>query len=76
VTSEGIRVHLALTHQTLADLVASRRPSVTTALAQLERERALVSTDRGWLLTGEPPDELYEFQELGPVPDRSADARS
>ena len=32
VTPQGIRIPLRLTHELLADLVASRRPSVTSAL--------------------------------------------
>jgi CRP/FNR family transcriptional regulator, cyclic AMP receptor protein len=60
VTAEGIRIPLRLTHQVLADLVASRRPSVTTALAQLEDEGRLTRIDKGWLLVGDPPSELYD----------------
>jgi CRP-like cAMP-binding protein len=59
VTTEGVRVQLKVTHQVLADLVASRRPSVTTALTQLERQGLLARTEGGWLLIGEPPGELY-----------------
>jgi CRP/FNR family transcriptional regulator, cyclic AMP receptor protein len=61
VTSDGIRVSLHITHQVLADLVASRRPSVTTALSQLEEERLLMRTEAGWLLLGDPPSELYDL---------------
>jgi CRP/FNR family transcriptional regulator, cyclic AMP receptor protein len=65
VTPEGIRVPLPVTHQVLADLVASRRPSVTTALAQLERDGRLARSGDGWLLVGEPPAELYEPSAAG-----------
>jgi CRP/FNR family transcriptional regulator, cyclic AMP receptor protein len=65
VTAEGIRIPLRLTHQVLADLVASRRPSVTTALAQLEDEGRLTRLDKGWLLIGDPPSELYDLSEAG-----------
>src|SRR6187200_1088549 len=37
VTPAGIRIPLRLTHELLADLVASRRPSVTSALQELSR---------------------------------------
>ena len=55
VTSEGIRIPLRLTHTLLADLVASRRPSVTTGLAQLEHEGYLTRHDNIIVLRGEPP---------------------
>ena len=53
VTPAGTRVPLQLTHQTLADLVAARRPAVTTALAQLEQEGLLTRGEAGWLLAPE-----------------------
>jgi len=59
VTPEGVRVPLRVTHQMLADLVAARRPAVTTALRQLAREERLRRVDDAWLLYGEPPDDLY-----------------
>jgi CRP/FNR family transcriptional regulator, cyclic AMP receptor protein len=62
VTPEGIRVPLRLTHQLLADLVASRRPSVTSGLQQLGREGHISKLGDAWLLHGEPPAELYEVE--------------
>jgi hypothetical protein len=42
----------------LADLVAARRPTVTTALSDLTR-RGLVKTDgETWVLSGEAPGDL------------------
>ena len=58
VTSEGVRVDLTLTHGVLADLVLSRRPSVTAALTHLANEGVLRHTGAGWMLTGHPPHEL------------------
>jgi CRP-like cAMP-binding protein len=58
VTSDGVRVSLTLTHGVLADLVLSRRPSVTAALTHLANEGVLRHTDGGWMLTGEPPQDL------------------
>jgi CRP/FNR family transcriptional regulator, cyclic AMP receptor protein len=55
VTPEGIRIPMRLTHTLLADLVAARRPSVTTALAQLEHEHHLSRHDNIIVLHGEPP---------------------
>jgi CRP/FNR family cyclic AMP-dependent transcriptional regulator len=66
VRSDGVNVPLSLTHSVLADLVAARRPTVTSALAQLSRERLLCSTDDGWLLAGRPPGELLELGAISP----------
>jgi CRP/FNR family transcriptional regulator, cyclic AMP receptor protein len=61
VTPDGIRIPLRLTHQLLADLVASRRPSVTTALTQLAQQGHISRVGDAWLLHGEPPGELDEM---------------
>jgi CRP/FNR family transcriptional regulator, cyclic AMP receptor protein len=61
VTPDGIRIPLRLTHQLLADLVASRRPSVTSGLQQLVREGHISKLGDAWILHGEPPTELYEL---------------
>jgi CRP/FNR family cyclic AMP-dependent transcriptional regulator len=68
VTPEGIRIPLRLTHTLLADLVASRRPSVTTALAELEHDGHLSRHDNTIVLHGEPPS---DFQSAGIPHDRS-----
>jgi hypothetical protein len=55
VSREGILVPLALSHRLIGELVGARRPTVSTALAELAREGQLVRRDDGtWLLTGEP----------------------
>jgi CRP/FNR family cyclic AMP-dependent transcriptional regulator len=59
VTPEGISIPVRLTHTLLADLVASRRPSVTLGLAQLEREGLLSRHDHVIVLHGEPPADLH-----------------
>lgn len=57
VTPDGVMLPLKLTHETLARLVGAQRPSVTTALRQLDDDNRLRRTaDRGWLLMGEPPE--------------------
>jgi len=67
VTPDGVVVPLKLTHEMLARLVGAQRPSVTTALRQLEEEDHLRRTsDRAWLLQGEPPDALAR-QQVGAV---------
>jgi CRP/FNR family transcriptional regulator, cyclic AMP receptor protein len=63
VTPDGIRIPLRLTHQLLADLVASRRPSVTTGLQQLTHEGHISRIGDAWILHGEPPSELYDARQ-------------
>ncbi len=62
VTSGGVRVPLALTHETLGAMVGARRPTVTLALRKLAEEGAIVHQDSGWLLLEPPP------QPAGTVP--------
>ena len=52
---EGVRVELPLTHSLLGELVAARRPSVTTALSKLAAEGKVEREGRSWLLRGAPP---------------------
>ena len=55
MTRTGVAVPLALSHRVLAQLVGARRPTVSTALAELAEREELVRRDDGtWLLTGEP----------------------
>lgn len=57
VGPDGVHVPLRLTHATLAQLVGAQRPSVTSALQNLEG-RGLISRlpeGGGWLLLGDPP---------------------
>jgi hypothetical protein len=55
VRSDGTVLPLRLTHAVLADLVAARRPTVTSALAELGRQGHIRWLDEGWLLIGNPP---------------------
>lgn len=55
VTPAGTLVPYALTHELMAELIGSRRPSVTTALTQMEREGKLERVEDGWLLHAGPP---------------------
>lgn len=58
VSRNGVRLPVRLTHATLGELVAARRPSVTKALGELA-DQSLVSWNRDhWLLRGKPPAEL------------------
>jgi CRP/FNR family transcriptional regulator, cyclic AMP receptor protein len=56
VDRRGVIMPLPLTHQVLADLIGSRRPSVSTALRRLA-EAGMIAEDGhgGWRLTGAPP---------------------
>jgi CRP/FNR family cyclic AMP-dependent transcriptional regulator len=55
-TGDGVAIPLALSHRMLAQLVGARRPSVSTALAELARDGVLVrAADGSWLLTGAAP---------------------
>ena len=64
VRSEGVLLPLRLTHSVLADLVAARRPTVTTALAELGRQELVEPQTPGWLLRGEPPGELLGLERV------------
>lgn len=59
VQPEGVTVPLRLTHETLGRVVGAQRPSVTTALNQLESAgRVSRRPGGGWLLHGTAPDDL------------------
>jgi hypothetical protein len=64
VGTEGVVLPLHLTHSVLADLVAARRPTVTSSLSELARQELVEPLDRGWLLRGEPPGELLELEHV------------
>lgn len=52
----GIRIPIGIPHRLLAELVGARRPSVTTALANLQEDGRLVVAANGcWVLRGDPP---------------------
>jgi CRP-like cAMP-binding protein len=59
MTRDGVLLELPLSHELLAQVVSSQRPSVTTALTELrERGRIERRQDGTWLLHGPPPQEL------------------
>jgi hypothetical protein len=60
VRSDGTWLRVRLTHAVLADLVAARRPTVTSALSDLARRNLVRLADEGWLLIGEAPGELLD----------------
>ena len=63
VTPEGTIVPLRLSHSDIAELIGSRRPSVSSRLAILGRERVIERrADRTWLLRGEPPAQVRDVR--------------
>jgi CRP-like cAMP-binding protein len=50
VTGDGVRVAVPLTHGLLAELVAARRPSVSTALGKLAEIGELRRSGDEWIL--------------------------
>jgi CRP-like cAMP-binding protein len=62
VSSEGVRLPLAVTHDTLARLVGARRPSVTTALGRLARMGMIQRVRGGWVLFGDPQQQLTRLE--------------
>ena len=68
VTPGGVRLPLALTHETLGALVGARRPTVTLALRKLTDNGALVPQDHGWLLVAPPPQPAAPAQRIVPAP--------
>jgi hypothetical protein len=62
VRTDGVFVPMHLTRTVLADLVAARRPTVSTSLTELARSGSIVPLPGGWLLTGDPPGELLELR--------------
>ena len=61
VRSEGTVVPLRLTHSVLSELVAARRPTVTSALSDLARKGVVRPFRDAWLLYGDPPAELLDL---------------
>jgi hypothetical protein len=55
MTPEGVALPMTLSHRMLGQLIGARRPTVSTALAELARDGKVVRRDNGtWLLTGGP----------------------
>ena len=72
VRSDATVVPLRLTHTLLADLVAARRPTVTTALSDLSRRGLVASHGDAWMLFGEAPVELLDVDAAAAMRQRSA----
>lgn len=66
VTPGGVRLPLALTHETIGALVGARRPTVTLALRKLSEKGSIVRQDSGWLLLEPPPEPSGGLKVLAP----------
>lgn len=76
---DGVILPVRLSHQDLADLTGSQRPSVSAHLAALAaRDEIIRRPDRTWLLRGAPPEELHDLrvraESEDPAPAHSPDA--
>jgi CRP/FNR family cyclic AMP-dependent transcriptional regulator len=65
VRPDATVLKLRLTHQALAELVAARRQTVTTALSSLARSELVQTDGETWLLYGDPPRELLDMDWKG-----------
>lgn len=59
---EHIDIPVPLTHRILAELVAARRPSVSTALAKLQEQEVLTRYEDGWRLHGPVPKQFEDLE--------------
>jgi CRP/FNR family transcriptional regulator, cyclic AMP receptor protein len=77
VTREGVLVKVPLTHELLATLIGSRRPTVTIAVQKLARDQLLIRHDKDrWLLTTKAIQALGHAKATVDGPPRRALARS
>lgn len=58
VRGDAVEIPIPLTHGVLGELVAARRPTVTTALSGLQEQGVLLRAGRGWRLRGTAPPAL------------------
>jgi CRP/FNR family transcriptional regulator, cyclic AMP receptor protein len=61
VRPDGMLLRLPLTHDALADLVAAQRPTVSSALAELDNRGLVLRSKDRWMLPGRPPEALLEL---------------
>jgi CRP/FNR family transcriptional regulator, cyclic AMP receptor protein len=63
VHGEWVEIPVPLTHSLLGELVAARRPSVTTALSRLYDRGVLIRDPHGWRLSGSVPPEYHAIRQ-------------
>ena len=61
VKRHEVTLDIPLTHEVLGALVGARRPTVSTAMAVLTRDRKVERSSQGWRLVGGPPREFAEL---------------
>ncbi len=66
VTPGGVRLPMALTHETLGGLIGARRPTVTLALRKLSEDGSVLRQEYGWLLLELPPEPAGAPRVLAP----------
>ena len=66
VTPGGVRLPMALTHETLGGLIGARRPTVTLALRKLSEDGSVLRQESGWLLLEVPPEPAGAPRVLAP----------
>jgi CRP/FNR family transcriptional regulator, cyclic AMP receptor protein len=59
---ESVVVPVSLTHSLLGELIAVRRPSVTTALSRLQERGVLLREGGDWILRGPVPTEFEQLR--------------
>jgi CRP-like cAMP-binding protein len=65
VGANGTVVPVRLTHEMIGRLVGAHRPSVTSALGELQRDGAITRQGGGWLLHGDPPEQVENGWRIG-----------
>jgi CRP/FNR family cyclic AMP-dependent transcriptional regulator len=55
LSPDGVVLPLALTHEVIATMIGSRRPTVTAALHRLASTGQLTRSGAGWRIRGSPP---------------------
>jgi CRP-like cAMP-binding protein len=76
VHPDGVLLPVKLTHSTLSELVAARRPTVSAALGLLERNGQIRRKQEGWTLLGAPPGELHAISPPTPGINQAPGAES
>jgi CRP-like cAMP-binding protein len=69
---EWIDIPVPMTHSLLADMVAARRPSVSTAVNRLQGRGILAQRPSGWRLSGTVPPEYQAIREASGEPSETA----
>ena len=64
MSGEWVEIPVPMTHGLLAELVAARRPSVSTALAKLQSRGVLAQRPAGWRLSGTVPPEYQALRDV------------